>query len=70
MLVERVGDEYGEKSKLLERDRNGEIRDLPEDVLGELVFNLLSPLVDGPEEDDGDIRGRWRRLRSERALRT
>lgn len=68
--MERVGDEYGEKSKLLERDRNGEIRDFPEDVLGELVFNLLSPLVDGLEEDDGDIRGRWRRLRSERALRT
>ena len=68
--MERVGDEYGEKSKLLGRDRSGEMRDLTEDALGELqLFNRLSPLVDGPEEDDWDIRGR-RRLRSERVLGT
>jgi hypothetical protein len=34
-----VGDEYGEKSKLLERDRKGGSLDLTEDP-GELVFNL------------------------------
>jgi hypothetical protein len=46
------------------------MRDLRKDALGELqLFTRLSPLVDGPDEDDWNIRG-GRRLRSVRVLGT
>jgi hypothetical protein len=48
LLTGRVGDEYGEKSKEVEKDRNGDSRDLSEDPLGELVCNRLSARDDGP----------------------
>ena len=42
LLLVRVGDEYGEKSKLFEKDRNGDNRDLADDPFGEPVCNLPS----------------------------